>query len=119
MLNTKALLSSQMLRIFNILNGDDNNKDISVKRGIAIGTINGILQEFNCAHPRTKCVVMCRHIVQAFMVVNHGTSIEPSFILYKLPGIKWPWGKIRLPKLHLRGRVMCQVRIPVDLWRKK
>ena len=41
----------------NILDVNDNNKDISVQRGIAIGKVNGVLQEFNFAHPHTKCVV--------------------------------------------------------------
>ena len=61
-LNNKALpFVTNAKHLGNILDVHDNNKDISVKRGIAIGKINGILQEFNFAHPRAKCVVMQKY----------------------------------------------------------
>lgn len=62
MLNNKALpFVTNAKHLGNILDVTNNNKDISVKRGITIGKINGVLQEFNFAHPRTKCAVMQKY----------------------------------------------------------
>ena len=45
----------------NTLDCTRKDKDISVKRGITIGKINGVLQEFNFAHPMTKCSVIHKY----------------------------------------------------------
>ena len=66
----------------NTLDVCDNNKDISVKRGITIGKINGVLQEFNFAHPRTKCTVMQKYCTSFFMVVNYGIYRVANSVRY-------------------------------------
>ena len=68
MLNNKALslvtnakISGQYTRFC------DNNKDISVKRGIIISKINSVVQEFNFAQPRTKRAVMQKYCTSGFL----------------------------------------------------
>ena len=45
----------------NTLDSGVKNKDLQIKRGITIGKLNGVLQEFYFAHPCTKCSIMHKY----------------------------------------------------------
>ncbi len=44
-----------------VLDSQNKNKYICIKRGIAIGKVNGVLQEFYFADPSNKCRLMQRY----------------------------------------------------------
>ena len=62
MLNDKSLpYVTNAKHLGNTLDCKVKNKDIAVKRGITISKLNGVLQEFNFAHPITKCSVIQKY----------------------------------------------------------
>jgi len=50
----------------NILDTNNCNRDIDVKRGVTIGKINGVLQEFNFAHPTSRCKVLSKYCISYY-----------------------------------------------------
>ncbi len=50
----------------NILDSGVKNKDLQIKRGLTMGKLNGILQEFYFAHPSTKCSIMHKYCTRFY-----------------------------------------------------
>ncbi len=51
----------------NTLDSQIKNKDICVKRSIAISKFNGVLHEFHFAHPSTKCILMSKYCTSFYV----------------------------------------------------
>ena len=62
MLNDEYLpFVKQAKHLGNTIHCTDRDKDILIKRGVTIGKLIGVLQEFSFAHPVTKCSIIQKY----------------------------------------------------------